>query len=99
MKYRLLISDEATWDILEAYDYYSEIPSENLEQRFLVNLEEALNYITVNPKKLAVKYKHSRICNLTQFPYQIHFTIEKNTILVFGVFHGKRKPTSWIKRK
>ncbi|PKP25855.1 MAG: hypothetical protein CVU03_05850 [Bacteroidetes bacterium HGW-Bacteroidetes-2] len=99
MKYRLLLSDEASWDIKEAYDYYAEIPSENLETRFLQNLEEGLNYITINPKKLAVKYKQSRICNLTQFPYQIHFTIEKNTILVFGVFHGKRNPKSWTKRK
>jgi hypothetical protein len=35
MKYRLLLSDEAAWDIQEAYDYYSEIPSESLEHRFL----------------------------------------------------------------
>lgn len=99
MKYRLLLSDEATWDIQEAFDYYSLILSENLEIRFLVNLEEGLNYIAVNPKKLAVKYKQCRIYNLSQFPYQIHFTIEKNTVLVFGVFHEKRNPTSWIKRK
>lgn len=99
MKYRLLVSDEASWDIQDAYNYYAEIPYENLENRFLQNLEEGLNYIKLHPENLAVKHKEIRIYNLSKFPYQINFKIEENTLLVFGVFHGRSNPKSWIKRK
>jgi len=98
VKYSLLLSDDSYRDIQEAYDYYTQIPYENLENRFLLNVEEGLNYIQVHPKKIAVKYREIRIYNLTQFPYQIHFKIEKNILLVFGVFHGKSNPKSWVKR-
>ncbi|MDY0088943.1 MAG: type II toxin-antitoxin system RelE/ParE family toxin [Flavobacteriaceae bacterium] len=98
MKYKLFLSDEALWDIQDAFDYYTFIPSENLEHRFIQQIETGLDYITLYPENLAVKYKKTRIYNLMDFPYQIHFRIEKDTVLVFGIFHGKSNPKSWEER-
>ncbi|MBA3985855.1 MAG: hypothetical protein H0X63_04605 [Flavobacteriales bacterium] len=66
MKYRLLLSNEASWDIQNAFDYYAEIPYENLDTRFSQNLEEGLDYIKLNPEKIAVKYNQILIYNLFQ---------------------------------
>ncbi|MGC4130568.1 MAG: type II toxin-antitoxin system RelE/ParE family toxin [Bergeyella sp.] len=97
MKYQLLISEEAFWDIEDAVEYYSEI-SENLENRFLKQLKEGLSRITKYPLHYALKYKQIRICNFKNFPYQIHFSVEENRILVFGIFHGRSNPKSWEER-
>ncbi len=98
MKYKLLVSDEAYWDIADAVDYYRHILADNLENRFREELKQGLNYITENPEHLAVKYKEIRIYNLKKFPYQIHFLLNQNSILVFGVFRGKSNPKSWEER-
>jgi hypothetical protein len=57
MKYKLFLSDEALWDMQDAYDYYTFIPSENLEHRLIQQIETGLDYITLYPENLAVKYK------------------------------------------
>jgi len=98
MNYQLLISEEAFWDIEDAVKYYSEIPAENLDNRFLKQLKDGLNKITKKPLHYALKYKQIRIYNLKNFPYQIHFSVEENRILVLGVFHGKSDPKSWEER-
>ena len=98
MKYKLLISDEAYWDIADAVDYYRHLLSENLENKFRAQLKVGFDYITENPEHFAIKYKGIRIYNLKTFPYQIHYLLEKENIFVFGVFHGKSNPNSWVKR-
>lgn len=73
-------------------------PIEELEERFLTQLKNEFEYIVKHPHSLAVKYKDIKISNLNNFPYQIHYLITKNVVRVFGVFHEKSTPKSWVKR-
>lgn len=95
---RLLISEEAFWDIKEAIEYYARISSENTANRFREQLEKALDYITLKPLSLALKYKMVRTFNLKRFPYQIHFIYKEEQVMVMGVFHAKSNPESWEDR-
>ncbi len=99
MTYQLLLTDETLLDIKDAIDLYTSIPSSNLENKFKEKLEKGIQYISLNPETLAVKYKEIRIYNLKKFPYQIHYIIRENTILVIGVFHGRSNPKSWEERQ
>jgi hypothetical protein len=98
MKYDLLISDEAFFDIEYALHYYAFLPVENLETRFWQQLKDGMDYITKHPKTLAVKYREIRIYNLPNFPYQIHYLLHEKTVSVVGVFHGSSDPNSWEER-
>lgn len=98
MKYKLLVSEEAYWDISDAIDYYKHVLSENLEYSFREELKRGFDYITENPEHLAIKYNEIRIYNLKKYPYQIHYLLNQKSVLVFGVFHGKTNPKNWIER-
>ena len=97
-KYRLLVSDEAYWDMVEAIDYYKSLSPGTLEDRFREQLKEGMDYITRYPQHFAIKYKGIRIYNLKRFPYQIHYLLEGEVVMVFGVFHGSSDPNSWENR-
>jgi len=32
---------------------------------------------------------------VNRFPYLLHYAVEGDTILILGVYHGKRRPISW----
>jgi plasmid stabilization system protein ParE len=98
MSYQLLVSDEAYFDIEEALLYYTHLPSEKLEDRFLQQLNAGFDYIADFPLHLSVKYKEMRVYNLKGFPYQVHFMFVGSQVLVFGVFHEKSNPKSWEER-
>lgn len=94
---RLLISEEAFWDIKEAIGYYSQI-SESISEKFKEQLSKGLDYIVSNPLTITLKYKIVRSYNLRSFPYQIHFIYEEERVMIVGVFHGKSNPKSWEDR-
>ncbi len=94
MKYRLLVSQEAYWDIVEAINYYKSLSVPFLVDRFRKQLKEGMDYITRYPLHLAIKYKNIRIYNLKKFPYKIHFMLDGKTVMIFGVFHGSSDPDS-----
>ncbi len=94
MSYKLLLSDEAYYDILDAIEFYRILASPKIENKF----REQLDYISKNPLNLSVKYRNIRIYNLKNFPFQIHFLVIEDFIFVIGIFHGKSNPKSWIDR-
>ena len=98
MKYTLLFSDEAFYDLSDACDFYKNVVSEKTENNFKEEIRLGINYLQENPLNLAVKYKNVRIYNLKHFPFQIHFLIKEDTILVIGIFHGRSNPISWTDR-
>src|SRR5690606_21935433 len=98
MKYKLLISDEAYWDIADAVDYYRHLVYESLENKDRTQLKAGFYYSTENTEHYAIIYKGIMIYHLKSLPYQIHFLLDKENILVFRVFHGKSNPNAWEKR-
>lgn len=98
MSYKLLLSDEAYYDILDAIEFYRILASPKIENKFREQLKFGIDYISKNPLNLSVKYRNIRIYNLKNFPFQIHFLVMEDSIYVIGIFHGKSNPKSWIDR-
>lgn len=59
---------------------------------FLVELNEALEDIALNPTHYHFTSGNLRRCNLRRFPYHIIFEIHLTHVLVFTVKHDRRHP-------
>ena len=94
MAYSIILSDEATFDIIDANDWYNVI-NPTLSGEFEKEIERFLNTILDNPNKFQLKYKTARIVFLKKFPFGIHYLIDKKTIKVIAVFHTSRNPNNW----
>jgi hypothetical protein len=70
MKYRLLVSDEAYWDMVEAIDYYKSLSSGTLDNRFKEQLKEGMDYITRYPQHFSLKYKGEVVIGLWIFSWK-----------------------------
>lgn len=95
--YHILISDEARFDIFEAFLWY-ETQREGLGLDFELCLEAGLNSIKRTPEILEVRYREIRIHFIERFPYGIHYLTDGDTVRVFGVFHTSRNPSNWMER-
>lgn len=96
-RYRLLLSDESRFDILEAYDWYNRIDSD-LALSFESKIEAGLKKIQNGPLLFQIRYKSIRIFHMDRFPYGIHYIIDNETIRVLAVFHTSFNPKSWFNR-
>ncbi len=94
----MLVSEEAYLDMRDAINYYKRLSVRNLDNRFKERLKEGMDYITRYPRHFAIKYKGVRIYNLKKFPYQIHYLLGENVVMILGVFHGRSEPESWESR-
>ena len=97
MTYELIVRSVAEKDITDIVTWYEE-QLQNLGNRFFTSLDATFNSIQRNPKIYPKVYKNFRRALLPRFPYAVFYTIEKNKIIVFAVFHGKRESKSWQKR-
>ncbi|MCB0397513.1 MAG: type II toxin-antitoxin system RelE/ParE family toxin [Flavobacteriales bacterium] len=97
MRYRLWLSDESRFDILDAFVWY-ETQRDGLGKDFELCLEAAFFSLTRNPRTCQVVYKKIRIFYISRFPYGIHYLVEKENIRILGVFHTSRNPNSWEER-
>lgn len=97
MTYSILISDEATFDIFDAFYWYQAVEYK-LSMKFEKEVESALEQIKNNPNQFQLKYKTVRVVFLKKFPFGIHYLKDKNTIKVVAVFHTGRDPKSWNER-
>lgn len=95
----LTIRPLAEMDLKEAGDWY-ELQKPGLGHNFLEAAELLLISIRASPIHFQVKYsKIIRTAAVTGFPYSIHFIAENMRIVVLGVFHHKRNPKIWKRRK
>ena len=94
MNLKLLIRPEAEADIEEAYRWY-EKQRGGLGADFLLCLEDGLARIQRNPEMYPIVHKNVHRTLIHRFPYGIFYLIEKNSIVVLSVFHGRRNPKRW----
>jgi plasmid stabilization system protein ParE len=98
---RIILTDEALSDISSAALYYESI-LEGLGTRFRNALQERIadislhalhySYISFDDKKIY------RSVFLKKFPYQIIYQWLTEEVIIYGVFHAKRRP-SYIRRR
>jgi len=97
MKYELLISDDSEDDIESAYLWY-ETQKINLGFAFETKLEEGFLNIRKNPIAFQVRYDDIRIHFINQFPFGIHYYVDKHIVKVVAVLHTSRNPEKWYER-
>ncbi|WP_291152554.1 type II toxin-antitoxin system RelE/ParE family toxin [Flavobacterium sp. UBA7680] len=95
--YRLHFVKEALFDIEDIVLWYEE-QRIGLSYDFELCLEAGIDSILRNPDLFQKKYKNIRMHFISRFPYGIHYRVEKNQIIVIGIFHTSRSPKNWSKR-
>lgn len=82
------LTKEAEWYFLK---------SEALEERFLNQIDDAVDILSINPF-FAARYHNIRAYVLKDFPYIIFFHVDEKKLLVkiISIVHTSRKPTKYI---
>lgn len=96
-KYKLIIKEEADFDIISAYQWY-EKKQEGLGERFILELENCFKIIDINPNTFQIIYKKQRQAVLHKFPFVIIYEQITNEIIVFAVFHTSQNPVKKFRK-
>ncbi len=92
MEYKLLISERASKEIENAFDYYLKI-NRTIGDKFLLNLEKTFQSLEHN-QNYKKRYKNIRSIKIYKFPYSIYFYTdeEKGIVKILACFHQKLNP-------
>lgn len=91
MIYKIILSEIAISEEANAYLYY-ESQSEDLGEKFLDDIQEALQKIILHPTHYGYsdETKTIRDVSLNIFPFKIIFQISGNEIVVYYIHHTKK---------
>jgi plasmid stabilization system protein ParE len=89
MNYKIVVVEEAKIDLSQSIDWYKNI-NPKLAKRFLESFKEGISIIRKEPLHFQIRYDDVRIMMLTTFPYLIHYTLDKNTIIIKAIYHSSR---------
>jgi len=95
---KLIIKEEAARETIEAFLWY-ETTNKGLGESFLGELEECYHKIMRNPEAFQKQYKDFRHTQLKRFPFIIIFEIEKESALIYKVFHTSSNPRLRYRKK
>ena len=95
MRYNVVVDRRAMIDIRKAAVYYDD-KSAGLGTRFKNTLSEYFDMLAKSPA-FQIRYKNVRCIPMKEFPFMVHFSIDKktNTVLVHAVFHTSINPDKW----
>jgi toxin ParE1/3/4 len=94
----LLVSFEARLDIAEAVAWFRK-QSHSLPPRFRESLEAVYSAVTDNPEAYPMVYRSFRRALMRHFPYAVFYVVEPDAVLVIGVVHQARHPSTWQRRR
>jgi mRNA-degrading endonuclease RelE of RelBE toxin-antitoxin system len=99
MSFRFVNRPSVKTDIIDASNYYKKINPE-LAKQFLFRIKEAKVYISRSPLGFQIKYNEVRTLLLKQFPYHIHYLIDKpkNIVVILAIIHAYSKPNDYSER-
>ena len=82
----------------ESVEYYENERS-GLGTKFRISLERAIDRVRLNPLGYPVIHgTNVRRALVSGFPYSVIFTIHKETVLIYSIFHSSRNPKVWSGR-
>ena len=91
---KLRIPSGVQSEIREAAEYY-EAEHSGLGNRFWLELDSHIRWISANPTVPRLRSGDYRRVNLKTFPYYIAYAIRDDSIVLLAVAHGFRKPEYW----
>lgn len=89
--YLVKIEEDAKFDIADSFDYYNEV-SPYLADKFLNEVKETLDYISLNPLLFKIVYNDYRQVPVKRFPYVIVYKVDESIIKVYRLFPTKKDP-------
>jgi len=97
--YKVLYLDAVEADIAGARQWYAE-QQEGLDARFAAAVKETLENIMKMPLSYAARHNNVRIAHTKNFPYNVHFYVDKGKrrVVIIGVVHGKRNDALFLDR-
>lgn len=66
---------------------------------FLAEIERCVTLAADQPQLYAVVFKNVRHVTARRFPYSIYFRTGAQGLVVLAVFHSRRNPAVWQRRK
>jgi len=94
---RIIVKPEAEIDIREAHAWYRNIDA-NLAQRYLLELDAAMVFLTQFPDASPVCLHDCRQYVMKRFPYLIIYECADDNLYVHAVFHASRDRTAIVER-
>ena len=95
--YTIEVRPPAEADIIDAFTYYDKI-SEELGQRFKLELNSCFDRIEGNPLLFQYRYQEIKVAFFNRFPFGIHYTIKGNNVVVLALLHTGSNPKKWFDR-
>jgi plasmid stabilization system protein ParE len=71
----------------------------SLGLRFVAEIDRAVELAVANPIRFPMKHGQIRCVQARRFPYSVFYLVESERIVVLAVFHARRDPAIWQKRK
>ena len=99
MPYEVKLLPIVRTDLQQAKAWYYNKGGASLAEEFKNEVNKEIDYISEFPEHYQPKYKGLRQSLVNRFPYVIFYRIEKESILVIGVLHGRRNPATIHKRR
>ena len=94
---RIIIDPDAEQDLVSICDWY-ESKRTGLSTRFVAQLDATLESIAERPRSFPIAARTARRSLMDRFPYLVLFLESGPQILVIGVFHTARNPSTWLQR-
>lgn len=94
----MIILPFAEKDIKETVSYFKEV-SDNLDRDFIQAIDASFFEILNNPAALPIAKYDIRKFVMAKFPFCIYFVDKNEALYILSVFHDKRNPKDWQKRR
>jgi toxin ParE1/3/4 len=96
MAFELILQPRSEIELINAFDYYSEI-NESVLNKFTLEIDKSLEVLKRNPK-FELRYKSYRAFPVNIFPYLFLFEVVENKVEVFSFFQylSRSKQLSFI---
>ncbi len=95
--YEVKLEERVLDDFEEAFRYYESV-SPALTDNFTRMLLLAIEKLSATPQNYFNLTKKLKRITLGKFPYLLVYKIEKDAVIVVGLFHRASKPASWRKK-
>lgn len=89
---------EAEADVGEVHIWYSG-RGLGLGQEFIRSLDACLEGVAHLPESFPIVHRRVRRALLRRFPYCVFYLVEPTRAVVIGVFHARRDPQAWQRRR
>jgi hypothetical protein len=99
MKFKVEFNPDFFNDLIQVVDWYNERQA-GLGDRFLKNVKNQTGKLSTSALHFAVKYDDIRCMGIENFPYLVHYRVNKQrkTVKVEALFHSSRNPKNWDER-